>query len=540
LKFSIVNKTAKATTGNTSEKVLGYTPHTAVTTVEEEGAVSGLLGELFWVLDKDYTLTVSGTGEMEDFDSFSDAPWNEYQTMISKVVIEDGITSISAYAFKDCSAITSIWISKTVIKIGDYSFDGCTALEHVYYGGSLKEWYKISVGTNNEPLRNATIHFAHTHNWSEWKFETAPTCEEDGLSIRTCLACGFKESQTASKTGHTKGKWIIVEDVTPNKEGLKELHCSVCDEVLETKVIPITPSEELKFTSTSLTLQDDLVINYKVDKSLIDDNGYKTPYVVFNLNGVKTVVKKYKVVENKYVFDFTNIIPHQMNDTVYATLYATYNGVVYNSNAFEYSVSTYCYNMLEKCSSDEYAEFRTLLVDLLNYGSASQEYMKYKEGNLANANLTSEQKEWGTVTDRSLETIQDINHVVIDNPTVAWKSAGLNLSKSIGFRFKFAAESIEGLTVKVTTDAGSEWTIKASQFQVTDGGYYVHIGCMNAGQMSDAVYVTVYKDGVAVSNTFKYSIESYAHNKQNDSDETLGALVKAMMKYGDSAKAYIS
>jgi len=236
---------------------LGYTPHTAVTTVEEEGAVSGLLGELFWVLDKDYTLTVSGTGEMEDFDSFSDAPWNEYQTMISKVVIEDGITSISAYAFKDCSAITSIWISKTVIKIGDYSFDGCTALEHVYYGGSLKEWYKISVGTNNEPLRNATIHFAHTHNWSEWKFETAPTCEEDGLSIRTCLACGFKESQTASKTGHTKGKWIIVEDVTPNKEGLKELHCSVCDEVLETKVIPITPSEELKFTSTSLTLQDD-------------------------------------------------------------------------------------------------------------------------------------------------------------------------------------------------------------------------------------------------------------------------------------------
>ena len=52
--------------------------------------------------------------------------------------------------------------------------------------------------------------------------------------------------------------------------------------------------------------------------------------------------------------------------------------------------------------------------------------------------------------------------------------------------------------------------------------------------------MTVYNGDTAVSNTIRYSIESYAYAQQNSTDANLVELVKAMMKYGDSAKAYIS
>ena len=58
--------------------------------------------------------------------------------------------------------------------------------------------------------------------------------------------------------------------------------------------------------------------------------------------------------------------------------------------------------------------------------------------------------------------------------------------------------------------------------------------------MSETVYLTVYKNGVAVSNTLSYSIESYAYSKQTSTDENLTNLLEAMMKYGNSAYAYVN
>lgn len=305
-------------------------------------------------------------------------------------------------------------------------------------------------------------------------------------------------------------------------------------------VLPNLDTSDLIFKSASLTLQDDLVINYKVNETLFSEKSYTNPYVVFSLNGVETKVTKYTVENGKYIFDFEDIIPHQMNDTIYATLYATYNGVEYASEVREYSVATYCYNMLDKYNTNEYSKLQTLLVDLLNYGAASQIYMDYKTDSLVNVNLTEEQKAWGTSMERTLETVQNLEYKTIDNPSVQWKGGGLNLQKSVGMRFKISADNIETLTVKVTNDIGEETIITSDAFEVTDGGYYVFFEGLNAGQMSDVVYLTVYDGETAVSNTIRYSIESYAYSKQNSNDVKLSELVKAMIKYGDSAKAYIN
>lgn len=298
--------------------------------------------------------------------------------------------------------------------------------------------------------------------------------------------------------------------------------------------------DELKFSGASLTLQDNLAINYKVSKSLFEESGYTNPYVKFVLNDVETVVTEYTVVGDNYVFDFTDIAPHMINDTVYATLYATYNGVEYASATREYSVATYCYNMLGKYTTEEYAELQTLLVDLLNYGSRTQEYLGYQTDNLANAQLTEEQVAWGTSTERTFETLQDTKYEAIENPSVLWKGAGLTLQDSITMRFKIAAESVEGLSVKVIC-AGGEWTVPSAEFElIEEGSYYVYFDALSAAQMSEPVYLTVYKGDTAVSHTVRYSVESYAYVKQNDADTNLVALIRAMMQYGDSAYAYVN
>ena len=80
-----------------------------------------------WTLDDAGTLTISGEGEMADYYS----PWYDQKESIKRVVIENGVTSIGANAFRDCTGLTSVTIPDRVISIGYYAFNGCTGLTSV-------------------------------------------------------------------------------------------------------------------------------------------------------------------------------------------------------------------------------------------------------------------------------------------------------------------------------------------------------------------------------------------------------------------------
>ena len=87
-----------------------------------------------WTLDSAGLLTISGTGEMADYESKTDsasgeeittAPWgNQAKT----VVIGDGVTGIGAAAFYGCSGLTSVTMGSNVTSIGESAFCGCTGL----------------------------------------------------------------------------------------------------------------------------------------------------------------------------------------------------------------------------------------------------------------------------------------------------------------------------------------------------------------------------------------------------------------------------
>lgn len=61
---------------------------------------SGTCGEgVTWVLDDSGTLTISGSGAMEDYASASASPWYSQRTAVKAVVIENGVTTIGAWRF---------------------------------------------------------------------------------------------------------------------------------------------------------------------------------------------------------------------------------------------------------------------------------------------------------------------------------------------------------------------------------------------------------------------------------------------------------
>lgn len=78
---------------------------------------------------------------------------------LTSITIPNSVTSIGKCAFCECESLISVTIPKSITSIGDMAFCRCDKLEDVYYTGTKEEWDKITLGTSNECLTNATKHY---------------------------------------------------------------------------------------------------------------------------------------------------------------------------------------------------------------------------------------------------------------------------------------------------------------------------------------------------------------------------------------------
>lgn len=96
-------------------------------------ATSGTCGtNLIWNLDDEGVLTISGTGEMYDYDiNGICAPWYEEQKKIIEIKIEEGVKSIGNDAFCNCNNVAKVSISDSVKRLGQGSFEACYSLKNI-------------------------------------------------------------------------------------------------------------------------------------------------------------------------------------------------------------------------------------------------------------------------------------------------------------------------------------------------------------------------------------------------------------------------
>ena len=125
-----------------------------------------------WTLDSEGTLTISGTGDMDNFD-WKSAPWFSNSTYIKKIVIGDGITYIGNNAFMYLESVTSVTIGSGVKSIGDYAFKNDTSLTSVYIPAGVET---MGCGVFGDCSVLTTVTFAEHSVLTEIPYECFSYC----------------------------------------------------------------------------------------------------------------------------------------------------------------------------------------------------------------------------------------------------------------------------------------------------------------------------------------------------------------------------
>ena len=133
-----------------------------VVAVSAEEATGTCGDNLTWVFeDTTGTLTISGTGDMWDFETeedgeegaFADTPWGPFS--LKKLIVEEGVTGISELAFRD-DALTNLTLPDTLTRIGAFAFINCDSLKSVVIPGSVTEIGKYAFA-NCDLLESAVM-----------------------------------------------------------------------------------------------------------------------------------------------------------------------------------------------------------------------------------------------------------------------------------------------------------------------------------------------------------------------------------------------
>lgn len=288
---------------------------------------------------------------------------------------------------------------------------------------------------------------------------------------------------------------------------------------------PAEPEAQIKIKSAYLKLDEDIDILFTAELPA----GYRDPYMTFTWHGETQTVTDYTVDENGlYCFEFAGVTPQCMGDGVTATVFAAKDREIASDTVSDYSVRTYCANLL---SRTEDGKLITLLSDLLTYGACAQRYTDYETDTLVTEDL-----------DLSPSTFTaPENKAVSFNGTADadtdWTAASLVLQNSPAVRFEFAAASTEGLSVEITVNGKTQTFTEFTP--AGEGRFSILFRGIMATEFDDAVTATFCRNGEPFGRSVSYSVNTYICAMQNNTAVPhLAQLVQALYNYGAAAQAY--
>ena len=209
----------------------------------------------------------------------------------------------------------------------------------------------------------------------------------------------------------------------------------------------------------------------------------------------------------------------------------------------EYSLREYALNQITKTDD---AKFRTMMVDFLNYGAAAQQYFEYNMNAPANAG-TEEYQQYAT---EAREYVSHKDGLTDDSYATRIIGASLVFKNKVNIRgyVSIKNENIDDIMTNwygEATYVGADGATKTKTIDLStmtkSSGYYVFsFDNLYSKEMSTPVNFTLYNaNGEQMSNTAVYSIESYVVG-MSTMGETIKNLSQTLIKFGDSAKAYLT
>ena len=274
--------------------------------------------------------------------------------------------------------------------------------------------------------------------------------------------------------------------------------------VYEADTIPVANDIEL----WNITLSDNIGANFYVTANDAANTSVKVTFA----GNENTIQLADKNADGYYVIS-VNAAAAQMTDEIKVE-------IVVNSESVKtgtYSVYEYAQYIL----AGEYsAETKSLVKEMLNYGTAAQNYFNYNLENKIDETL---------IADAGAKEIDGSNvaDMVIDGSAdgIRFYGASLVFESKVAVRFYF---TIEGDINNYTFSTGNAPVLK-------DGLYYVEIADINPQAYADVITLIV-NDTLTIS----YSPMNYMVRKSANGSDNLKALLKAMYNYHLAAVDYVN
>ncbi len=118
-----------------------------ITAVFAESDANRCGENVYYSVNGNGALRIYGKGKMYDYTGNS--PFAENGN-ITSVTVENGVTSVGIWSFRDCKGITEVSLAESVVSIGENAFVGCASLKNISIKGAVEKiGYGVFYGCKN-------------------------------------------------------------------------------------------------------------------------------------------------------------------------------------------------------------------------------------------------------------------------------------------------------------------------------------------------------------------------------------------------------